>query len=127
MTQKPTWQECADAGMSQREAAEAIGVTKQAASQAAKRLGLTFRQAWSDPERLARQSAAQKETWVDPDVRARRIAAMKEARSRPERNPLVLLTETELADYSTLKRAGYSRGAALRAIGREDLIRGGRP
>ena len=38
-----TWAECAAAGMSKREAAEARQVSISAANMAAKRLGLTFR------------------------------------------------------------------------------------
>lgn len=89
-----TWAECAAAGMSQREAAEARQVSISAAKMAAKRLGLTFRP-----------------------------VPKKEALNRPEVNPLVLLTPTERADYDLLKRAGHSRNDALRSIGRGDLIR----
>ena len=119
-----TWAECAAAGMSQREAAEARQVSVSAASIAAKRLGLTFRpvpmkEAMNRPEVKERLRTAMNR----PEVKERRSAAIKEALNRPEVNPLVLLTPTERADYDLLKRAGHSRNDALRSIGRGDLIR----
>jgi len=115
-----TWAECAAAGMSQREAAEARQVSVSAACIAAKRLGLTFRpvpmkEAMNRPEVKERRRAAMNR----PEVKERHRAAM----NRPEVNPLVLLTPTERADYDLLKRAGHSRNDALRSIGRGDLIR----
>jgi len=119
-----TWAECAAAGMSQREAAEARQVSVSAASIAAKRLGLTFRpvpmtEAMNRPEVKERLRTAMNR----PEVKERRSAAIKEALNRPEVNPLVLLTPTERADYDLLTRAGHSRNDALRSIGRGDLIR----
>lgn len=119
-----TWAECAAAGMSQREAAEARQVSVSAANMAAKRLGLTFRpvpmkEAMNRPEAKERLRAAMN----SPEVKERLRAAMKAAMNRPDVNPLVLLTPTERADYDLLKRAGHSRNDALRSIGRGDLIR----
>ena len=48
---------------------------------------------------------------------------MRKRHADPEYNPLVTLTARERADYDALKRNGYSRDDAFRAIGRADLIR----
>ncbi len=84
-----TWAECAAAGMSQREAAEARQVSVAAASIAAKRLGLTFRpvpmkEALNRPDVKERHRAAMKEALNRPEVKERRSAAIKEAMNRPE-------------------------------------------
>ena len=47
---------------------------------------------------------------------------MRKRHADPEYNPLVTLTARERADYDALKRYGYSRADAFRAIGRGDLI-----
>lgn len=54
----------------------------------------------------------------------RRALSMRALNADPARNPLVLLTAAERADYDLLMRNGYSRVDALTAIGRSDLIRG---
>ena len=69
--------------------------------------------------------ARMKALHADPEFAARHIARhsarMKALNADPARNPLVLLTAKERADYDILKRAGYTRFAALRSIGRADL------
>lgn len=50
----PTWEECAAAGMTQADAARARGMSRAAACNAAKRLGLTFADGWRDERALAR-------------------------------------------------------------------------
>lgn len=101
---RPSWEECAAAGMTHTEAARARGVTRAAASHAARRMGLVFAD--------GRKSAAHAER-------------MRALHDDPSRNPLVQLTPAERADYDTLvKRGGLSRAEAFRAIARVDLIRG---
>jgi len=79
----------------------------------------------ADPEFAARNSARMKALNADPEFaalkKARNSAWMKALRADPARNPLVLLTAKERADYDRFKRAGYTRGAAFRSIGRADL------
>lgn len=48
---------------------------------------------------------------------------MRKLHADPEYNPLAMLSAQERADYDALKRNGYSRADAFRAIGRADLIR----
>lgn len=88
----PGWRECAAAGMTVAEAAGARGVSIPAAYNAAARHGLRFRAA--------------------PRVRAERI--------RP--SVARLLSAREYADYRVLREADFGLAAALRAIGRADLV-----
>ncbi len=127
----PSWQECADAGMTAKQAAEARGVTKQAASKSARKYGLCFANGWTpeakaansarvkalhaDPAYKAKRSAAMKAAWADPRAKAKRVAAM-----HPH---LAKLTAAERADYDLLCSKGYRRDEALAAIGRGDLVR----
>ena len=115
-TDAPSWQDCAAAGMSFSEAARARGVSVSAASIAAKRLGLTFRDA--RPELAAERM---RKLHADPEFAAANAERMRKLNADPARNPLVLLTEDERADYDTCKRAGMTRDEALRAIKRTDL------
>jgi hypothetical protein len=97
MTGAPkTIHECAAANMSAAEAASAMGVSLGAAYQRAHRAGVALR-----------------------DTRAER---MRKRNADPDHNPLVMLTTQERADYDALKRNGYSRADAFRAIGRGDMI-----
>ena len=48
---------------------------------------------------------------------------MRKLNADPDHNPLAMLSAQERADYDALKRNGYSRADAFRAIGRADLIR----
>lgn len=79
--------------MSATEAAEARGVTRQAASDAARIRGLAFRDGRTRPDSTGRG------------------------------NPLVALSPEERADYDRMKRSKFTRNEALTAIGRKDLIR----
>lgn len=47
---------------------------------------------------------------------------MRKRHADPEYNPLAMLSAQERADYDALKRNGYSRADAFRAIGRGDMI-----
>lgn len=117
---KPTWEECAELGMSATEAANARGVTKGAASNAAKRLGLKFR----DARRDAANAERMRERHKDPKFAAAHAESMRKLQKDPEFNPLVLLSERERQDYDTLKRNGATRNEAFASIGRHDLIKG---
>lgn len=126
-----SWQDCAAAGMSASEAARAKGATLSAASHAARRLGLTFRDARRDQanaERMRRRNADPKfratlrNLHADPEIKAARAERIRRLHANPAFNPLVRLTEAERADYDRCKRAGMTRDEALRAIRRTDLI-----
>ena len=82
----------------------------------------------ADPEFAAARDARSSETMralnADPEFAAARDARMRAIHADPSHNPLVLLTPDQRADYDALKRAGHSRGDALRAIGRDDLVTG---
>jgi len=105
MTGKPTWEDCATAGMSKSEAARARGVCVQAAQDYARRTGLRFVDGRSTQVYKDRRSAIQKARKADPAL-----------------NPLVLLTPEERADYDLMKRKGFTRAEALTSIGRTDLV-----
>lgn len=105
MTRRPSYQECLDAGMSYTETPRARGVTVGAVSCWARKHGVQFRNATKDPEFKKANSER-----------------MKRLNADPEFNPLAALTREKRADYDTLKRAGYTRPEALRAIGRADLL-----
>lgn len=93
-----TYQSCAAAGMSASETAAAMGVKVGAVYGAARRFGLVFR-----------------------DTRRERMKALH---ADPEFNSLAALLSVERADYDVLvKKGGLSRGAALTAVGRGDLVR----
>ena len=59
---------------------------------------------------------------ADPEFAAAHAERMRKRNADPDHNPLVMLTTQERADYDALKRYGYSRADAFRAIGRADLI-----
>ena len=60
---------------------------------------------------------------ADPEFAAANAERMRKRHADPEYNPLAMLSAQERADYDALKRNGYSRDDAFRAIGRADLIR----
>lgn len=93
MTSPLTWEACAAAGMSQAEAARAMGLTRPSASQYARRHGLKFR-----------------------DGRKTNGTHLID-------NALAKLTPAERADYNWIKRKRFTRTEALRLIGRLDLVR----
>ena len=81
----------------------------------------------ADPEFAERHRERMKAINADPEFaerhRERSCERMKAMRADPARNPLVLLTAAERADYDMLrKKGGSTRNDALRAIGRADLI-----
>ena len=61
---------------------------------------------------------------ADPEFAERSRERMKALHADPFRNPLVLLTPAERADYDVLvRKGGLDRATALAAIGRDDLNR----
>lgn len=81
---------CAAEGLSTSEAAKRLGLSPSAVSCAAKRHGLTFR-----------------------DARAER---MRRLHADPLVNQLAAMTPEQRADYDLLKKAGYSRAEAFAAM-----------
>lgn len=77
---------------------------------------------WRNSELAARQSERIRRLHADPEFAAKNAERMRRLHADPAFNPLVALTESERADYDVLKKAGYTRAEALRAIGRADLI-----
>jgi hypothetical protein len=74
-----------------------------------------MRKRHADPEFAAANAERMRKRNADPEFAA--------AHADPDHNPLVMLTTQERTDYDALKRYGYSRADAFRAIGRADLIR----
>lgn len=101
MTETPTWEDCAAAGMSTSEAARARGVSSSAATQYAKRHGLVFRDARGDDANRERART----------LRGRAHCS----------GPLAQLTPAERAEYDLFRRKKYSSAEALRMLGRENL------
>ena len=58
---------------------------------------------------------------ADPSFAAASRERMKALHAEPGFNPLVALSEQERADYDVLKKNGYTRAEAFRAIGRAEL------
>lgn len=85
---------CAAAGMGTLETARHLGVNAGIVSKAAKRLGISFvdKRATVASEHMRKLHADQK------------------------LNPLARLTPEQRADYDVLKKAGYSRAEAFKAI-----------
>jgi hypothetical protein len=116
------YQGCAERGLTQAETARELGVSSTAVCIAAKRLGLTFvpsPRAHPENAKIRRgpHSAAHRaalahgvrEAWKRHDINGRRRV-------------LNALSPEERADYVFLTKGGDSQAAALRRIGREDLI-----
>ena len=80
----------------------------------------------ADPEFAAahaeRAAERMRKLHADPEFAAAHAERMRKRNADPDHNPLVMLTTQERADYDALKRYGYSRADAFRAIGRADLI-----
>ena len=128
---RPTYEECAAAGMSQAEAARARGAGRSAASLYSKMHNLQFKNGRTDPDSRERRIAALKAAMTTPNVRAQLSARMKKMRQDPAfaarlgRRIPVGLTDAEVEDYRFLtKRKHLTRDEALRAVGRADLIEG---
>ena len=76
----------------------------------------------ADPEFAAAHAERMRKLNADPEFAAANAERMRKRNADPDHNPLVMLTTQERADYDALKRYGYSRADAFRAIGRADLI-----
>ena len=76
----------------------------------------------ADPEFAAANAERMRKRNADPEFAAAHAERMRKRNADPDHNPLVMLTTQERADYDALKRYGYSRADAFRAIGRADLI-----
>ena len=116
-----TWEDCAAAGMTVRQAAEAMGKSKAAATNYAKAHGFRFVNSLpEDDRRRASKSAEMRDRWADPSSRAalrKSIASGLVGRSFRH-----LMSDQERREYDKLKRLGIARKDALRAIGRADLV-----
>ncbi|HNB27519.1 MAG TPA: hypothetical protein PLR41_11200, partial [Alphaproteobacteria bacterium] len=77
----------------------------------------------ADPEFAAAHAERMRKRHADPEFAAANAERMRKRHADPEYNPLAMLSAQERADYDALKRNGYSRDDAFRAIGRADLIR----
>ena len=92
----------------------------------AERAAERMRKRHADPEFAAanaeRAAERMRKRHADPEFAAANAERMRKRHADPEYNPLVTLTARERADYDALKRYGYSRADAFRAIGRGDLI-----
>ena len=86
-----------------------------------------MRKRHADPEFAAahaeRMRKLMRKRNADPEFAAANAERMRKRHADPEYNPLAMLSAQERADYDALKRNGYSRDDAFRAIGRADLIR----
>ena len=131
-TAKPTWEECRAAGLSVTEAARVRGVSVQTASMAFKKFGGALvdkrsermKALHADPEFAARHRERMKALNADPEFAARNRERMKALNADPARNPLVLLTPSERADYDLLvRKGGMRRNETFVAIGRADLVK----
>ena len=88
----------------------------------AERAAERMRKRHADPEFAAAHAERMRKLNADPEFAAANAERMRKRNADPEYNPLVTLTARERADYDALKRYGYSRADAFRAIGRGDLI-----
>ena len=77
----------------------------------------------ADPEFAAANAERMRKLHADPEFAAANAERMRKLNADPDHNPLAMLSAQERADYDALKRNGYSRADAFRAIGRADLIR----
>ena len=109
-----TINDCHAAGMSLKQAAEALGISYNATVSRAKRAELKFPDQRKTPEFAARILGQNKNPAFDE--------ARRKRWRDPKHNPLVLLTPEERADYDLLKRNRLSRKDALKAIGRLDIL-----
>ena len=82
-----------------------------------------MRKRHADPEFAAANAERMRKRNADPEFAAANAERMRKRHADPEYNPLAMLSAQERADYDALKRNGYSRDDAFRAIGRADLIR----
>lgn len=116
----PTWQKCAARGMTQREAAEARGVSISAACRAAKRFDLKFR---ADPNRgkgrLGKPHTSETKAKIGAVLRGKPKSPEAKAKiSAAHLAQIGIIAEPEIATYRALRRAGYTRAEALKAMGK---------
>ena len=116
-----SWRECADAGMTATEAAQHRGQSQGAARYHAKRGGFKFRPGYDVQRQQLRAMFADPVT--GPALRKNAAEASRKWWADPANNPLVLLTPEQRAEYDRWKNNyGFTRDAALRAVGRSDLV-----
>lgn len=116
-----SWRECADAGMTATEAAQHRGQTVATAREHARRDGFNFRSGYDAQRRQLLALYADPVT--GPALRKRTSDAARKWWADPANNPLVLLTPEQRAEYDRWKNNyGFTRDAALRAVGRSDLV-----
>lgn len=124
---------CAAAGMSATDAVRHLGVNRSSVYKAAKRLGITFVDARSecmrrlnaDPAFAKARDDGLRKLHADPafaKANAERAAErMRKLHADPafaaKVNSLAHLTPEQRADYNVLKKNGYSRAEAFKAIG----------
>ena len=82
-----------------------------------------MRQRHADPEFAAAHAERMRQRHADPEFAKANAERMRKLNADPNHNPLVMLSAQERADYDLLRRNGYRRDDAFRAIGRGDLIR----
>lgn len=131
MAQSPAdFAECATAGMTQAEAARALGIEPYLVSRFARKHGLIFarkparREVWA---RCAQQGMTRAEAAEALGV-TKQAAYMAARRygfefRRPSPGPTVRLPDMgrgALLTYRKIRKAGVSREEALRALGREE-------
>ena len=133
---RAAYEACAIAGMTFAETALALGVSISAVSSQAKRQGLTFadgrksdahaermRARRADPEFAKAHAERMRARNADPEFAKASAERMRARHADPARNPLVLLSPAERADYDILTRkGGKTRNDALAAVGRDDLV-----
>lgn len=116
-----TWRECADAGMTATEAAQHRGQTVATAREHARRDGFNFRSGYDAQRRHLRALYA--DPVRGPELRKNAAEASRAWWADPANNPLVLLTPDQRAEYDKWKNNyGFTRDAALRAVGRSDPV-----
>lgn len=108
---------CANAGMSGLEASRALGVSAPAVCLAARRIGIAFADGRKTTEFAKASAERMRERHKDPEFVKANAERMRERHKDPEYNQLAALTPSQRADYDTLKKAGYTRDEAFRAIG----------
>ena len=77
-----------------------------------------MRQRHADPEFAKANAERMRKLNADPEFAKANAERMRKRHADPEFNPLAALTEAERADYDVLRKAGYTRAEAFRAIGR---------
>lgn len=116
-----TWEECAAAGMTVKQAAEACGKTAAAATKYAAAHGFRFSN--SLPEGAPRGGSSAetlRARWADPMTRPAMVEGQR--KGWDGRRYRVLLTDEQRRAYDKIRNQGIDRADALRAVGRPDLV-----